>query len=75
MSELFLIGDKIIGGYGNGLDILYECMILVNSGEIVVIVGLNGVGKFIGMKVLFGMLNVCLGFVKLDGEDIILFSL
>lgn len=75
MSELFLIGDSMMGGYGKGLDILYDCIIVVNFGEIVVIVGFNGVGKFIVMKVVFGMFNVCSGVVCLDGEDIIVLSL
>lgn len=70
MSEPFLIGDKITGGYGNGPDILHECTISVNPGEIAVIVGPNGAGKSTGMKALFGMLNVRSGSVKLDGEDI-----
>jgi branched-chain amino acid transport system ATP-binding protein len=70
MSEPFLIGDTITGGYGNGPDILHECTISVNPGEIAVIVGPNGAGKSTGMKALFGMLNVRSGHVKLDGEDI-----
>lgn len=70
MSEPFLIGDTITGGYGNGPDILHECTISVNPGEIAVIVGPNGAGKSTGMKALFGMLNVRSGQVKLDGEDI-----
>jgi branched-chain amino acid transport system ATP-binding protein len=70
MSEPFLIGDTITGGYGNGPDILHECTISVNPGEIAVIVGPNGAGKSTGMKALFGMLNVRSGSVKLDGEDI-----
>ena len=70
MSEPFLIGDTITGGYGSGPDILHECTISVNPGEIAVIVGPNGAGKSTGMKALFGMLNVRSGSVKLDGEDI-----
>lgn len=70
MSEPFLIGDTITGGYGNGPDILHDCTISVNPGEIAVIVGPNGAGKSTGMKALFGMLNVRSGTVKLDGEDI-----
>lgn len=70
MSEPFLIGDTITGGYGNGPDILHACTISVNPGEIAVIVGPNGAGKSTGMKALFGMLNVRSGSVKLDGEDI-----
>ena len=45
MSEPFLIGDTMTGGYGKGPDILHECTIAVNPGEIAVIVGPNGAGK------------------------------
>ncbi|MFV2052685.1 ABC transporter ATP-binding protein [Aliiroseovarius sp. YM-037] len=66
----FLIGDTMIGGYGKGPDILHDCTIAVNEGEIAVIVGPNGAGKSTAMKAVFGMLNVRSGSVKLDGEDI-----
>ena len=70
MSEPFLIGDSMTGGYGNGPDILHNCTIAVNKGEIAVIVGPNGAGKSTGMKAVFGMLNLNKGSVRLDGEDI-----
>ncbi|MFT4707785.1 MAG: branched-chain amino acid transport system ATP-binding protein, partial [Ascidiaceihabitans sp.] len=70
MSEPFLIGDSMTAGYGNGPDILHDCTIAVNKGEIAVIVGPNGAGKSTGMKALFGMLNMNKGAVRLDGEDI-----
>ncbi len=70
MSEPFLIGDTMSGGYGNGPDILHECTIAVNKGEIAVIVGPNGAGKSTAMKAVFGMLNVRQGGVRLNGEDI-----
>jgi len=66
----FLIGDTMTGGYGKGPDILHECTIAVNPGEIAVIVGPNGAGKSTAMKAVFGMLNVRSGSVRLDGEDI-----
>jgi len=69
MSEPFLIGDAMTGGYGKGPDILHECTIAVNPGEIAVIVGPNGAGKSTAMKAVFGMLNVHSGRVVLDGED------
>jgi branched-chain amino acid transport system ATP-binding protein len=58
------------GGYGRGPDILHECTISVNPGEIAVIVGPNGAGKSTAMKAIFGMLNVRSGAVRLAGEDI-----
>ncbi|WP_425435144.1 ABC transporter ATP-binding protein [Litoreibacter ascidiaceicola] len=58
------------GGYGQGPDILHDCTIAVNKGEIAVIVGPNGAGKSTAMKAVFGMLNVRQGAVRLNGEDI-----
>ncbi len=54
----FLIGESMTGGYGQGPDILHDCTIAVDRGEIAVIVGPNGAGKSTGMKAVFGMLNL-----------------
>ena len=70
MSEPFLIGDKMTGGYGRGADILHDCTVAVDPGEIAVIVGPNGAGKSTAMKAIFGMLNLRQGSVRIDGEDI-----
>jgi branched-chain amino acid transport system ATP-binding protein len=70
MAEPFLIGEGMTGGYGTGADILHDCTIAVNPGEIAVIVGPNGAGKSTAMKAVFGMLNIHKGAVRLDGEDI-----
>ena len=71
MSENpFLIGDSMTGGYGNGADILSNCTVAVNKGEIAVIVGPNGAGKSTAMKAIFGMLNMRTGKVSIDGQDI-----
>ena len=69
-SDAFLIGDTMTGGYGKGPDILHDCTVAVNPGEIAVIVGPNGAGKSTAMKAIFGMLDVRQGSVRLDGEDI-----
>ncbi len=69
MGEPFLIGDKMTGGYGS-VDILHDCTIAVERGEIAVIVGPNGAGKSTAMKAVFGMLNLRGGAVRLKGEDI-----
>ena len=66
----FLIGKGMTGGYG-GADILNDCTIAVDRGEIAVIVGPNGAGKSTAMKALFGMLTIRKGSVMLDGKDII----
>lgn len=58
------------GGYGNGPDILHDCTVSVEPGEIAVIVGPNGAGKSTAMKAIFGMLSLGEGKVRLDGEDI-----
>ncbi|MEN9062903.1 MULTISPECIES: ABC transporter ATP-binding protein [Ponticoccus] len=66
----FLIGDRMTGGYGRGPDILHDCTIAVDKGEIAVIVGPNGAGKSTAMKAVFGMLDLRSGAVRLDGHDI-----
>ena len=65
----FLAAENMTGGYG-AADILIDCTLTVEKGEIVVIVGPNGAGKSTAMKAVFGMLNLRAGHVKLDGEDI-----
>jgi branched-chain amino acid transport system ATP-binding protein len=69
MAEPFLIGDAMTGGYG-GADILHDCTIAVEKGEIAVIVGPNGAGKSTAMKAVFGMLKLRKGAVRLGGVDI-----
>ncbi|MEM8539604.1 MAG: ABC transporter ATP-binding protein [Pseudomonadota bacterium] len=65
----FLLGENMTGGYG-GADILHDCTIGVEKGEIAVVVGPNGAGKSTAMKAVFGMLNVREGKVTMDGEEI-----
>ncbi|ASJ72650.1 ABC transporter ATP-binding protein [Granulosicoccus antarcticus] len=65
----FLLAQGMTGGYGS-VDILHDCTIAVEKGEIAVIVGPNGAGKSTAMKAVFGMLNIHTGNVFLDGEDI-----
>ena len=69
-TEPFLIGDTMTGGYGRGPDILHDCTVAVDKGEIAVIVGPNGAGKSTSMKAVFGMLDLRGGHVRLDGQDI-----
>ncbi len=57
------------GGYG-GADILKDCSVGVERGEIAVIVGPNGAGKSTAMKALLGMLDLREGTITLDGKDI-----
>jgi branched-chain amino acid transport system ATP-binding protein len=65
----FLTATGMTGGYG-GVDIIEDCDISVEKGEIAVIVGPNGAGKSTAMKAIFGMLNLRRGKVELDGQDI-----
>ena len=69
MAEPFLIGAHMTGGYG-AANILEDCTLSVEKGQIAVIVGPNGAGKSTAMKAVFGMLGLRGGHVKLDGEDI-----
>ncbi len=69
MPDPFLIGEAMTGGYG-ATDILHDCTIAVEKGQIAVIVGPNGAGKSTAMKAVFGMLNLRGGSVRLNGEDI-----
>lgn len=64
-----LIGNAMTGGYG-GADILHDCTIGVDEGEIAVIVGPNGAGKSTAMKAVFGMLDLREGQVTMNGKDI-----
>jgi branched-chain amino acid transport system ATP-binding protein len=65
----FLAAENMTGGYG-AADILHDCTLTVEKGQIAVIVGPNGAGKSTAMKAVFGMLKLRGGHVKLDGEDI-----
>ena len=64
-----LSGQNITCGY-NSIDIVFNCNIGVNKGEIASIVGPNGAGKSTVMKSLFGLIGIRKGKVLLDGEDI-----
>jgi len=65
----FLSAKGMTGGYG-GADIIHDCTITVEQGEIAVVVGPNGAGKSTAMKAVFGMLALREGTVTLDGQDI-----
>jgi len=65
----FLAATGMTGGYG-GADIIEDCTITVDKGEIAVVVGPNGAGKSTAMKAIFGMLNLRKGTIILDGQDI-----
>jgi branched-chain amino acid transport system ATP-binding protein len=56
-------------GYGS-LDIIHDCSMTVDKGEVAVIVGPNGAGKSTAMKAIFGILELSAGNVTLGGSDI-----
>ena len=66
----FLDASGMTGGYGSGADIIRDCTITVERGEIAVVVGPNGAGKSTAMKAVFGMLDLREGSVMLDGREI-----
>jgi branched-chain amino acid transport system ATP-binding protein len=65
----YLVGENMVGGYG-GTNILNNCSIQVDLGQIAVVVGPNGAGKSTAMKAIFGMLPLQSGCVKLLNETI-----
>ncbi|MEQ8584467.1 MAG: ABC transporter ATP-binding protein [Thalassobaculaceae bacterium] len=65
----FLAATGMTGGYG-GADIISDCDLRVERGEIAVVVGPNGAGKSTAMKAVFGMLSLREGSVVFDGKDI-----
>jgi len=65
----YFIGELMTGGYGSA-DILRDCTIDVEQGEIAVIVGPNGAGKSTAMKAMLGMLKLKQGSVRFRGKDI-----
>ncbi len=65
----YLVGNQLSGGY-DGADILAQCNISADKGQITVIVGPNGAGKSTVIKALFGLIKLNHGSVTLDGMDI-----
>ena len=65
----FLVSENMVAGYG-GANILNNCSIQVDLGQIAVVVGPNGAGKSTAMKAIFGMLPLKSGNVKVLNERI-----
>ena len=57
-------------GYLPGVNILNDCNIVVEQGELIGIIGPNGAGKSTLLKAIFGLVNVREGTITLNGEDI-----
>lgn len=64
-----LQANNMRGGYGKA-DILQDCTITCDRGEVAVIVGPNGAGKSTAIKAIFGMMGLREGEVTFDGETI-----
>tara|TARA_Y100001968_G_scaffold325055_1_gene365683 strand:+ start:542 stop:1246 length:705 start_codon:yes stop_codon:yes gene_type:complete len=69
----FLSAQNMTGGY-DSVDILRDCSISVERGQIAVIVGPNGAGKSTAMKAIFGLIMIKEGSIFLKGEDISMLS-
>jgi len=66
---IFFKGENMTTGYG-GADIIKNCNIQVEEGEIVVVIGPNGAGKSTVMKAMLGMLKLRNGSVEFNNNDI-----
>lgn len=61
--------EGVTSGYGT-TSVLQEVSLSVGRGEVVAVIGRNGVGKTTLMKTLIGLLRHRQGIVRFDGEDI-----
>ncbi|TBN44065.1 ABC transporter ATP-binding protein [Paracoccus subflavus] len=69
MPEPLLQTSALNGGYG-GKPVLQGVDIEVNEGEIVAIIGRNGVGKSTLMKTLIGLLPIQRGSIRIRGQQV-----
>mgnify|MGYP000355958391 FL=1 len=60
----------LTAGYLPGVNILENCNLTANQGELIGIIGPNGAGKSTLLKAIFGQVNVRGGSISLLGEDI-----
>lgn len=68
-SEALLSVSGLRGGYG-GKPVLQGIDLTVGEGEIVAVIGRNGVGKTTLMKTLIGLLSPMAGTIRFGGEDV-----
>ncbi|GAA1062338.1 ABC transporter ATP-binding protein [Agromyces bracchium] len=57
-------------GYGKGPDVLLDADVVVGTGEIVAMIGLNGAGKSTIARTLAGLLPARSGRIVFDGDDL-----
>ena len=67
--ETLLSTTKLRAGYG-GRPVLIDVDLDIREGEIVAVIGRNGVGKSTLMKTLIGLIDVGAGAVLFKGEDV-----
>jgi branched-chain amino acid transport system ATP-binding protein len=71
MSETPVVyAENLVAGYLPGINILNDCSLVANKGELIGIIGPNGAGKSTLLKSIFGQVNVRAGKVWLNGEEI-----
>lgn len=68
-SEVLLSTVKLRAGYG-GRPVLIDVDLDIREGEIVAVIGRNGVGKSTLMKTLIGLIGASSGAVLLNGQDV-----
>lgn len=68
-SDALLTVSGLRGGYG-GKPVLQGIDLSVDAGEIVAVIGRNGVGKTTLMKTLIGLLSPMAGTIRFGGEDV-----
>jgi urea transport system ATP-binding protein len=69
MSSTLLDLRNLFAGYGSG-DILQGVSLTIDAGEMVAVIGRNGVGKSTLMKTVIGLLPARMGNVSLSGTSI-----
>jgi branched-chain amino acid transport system ATP-binding protein len=69
-SKAVIEAKNLVAGYLPGVNILNDCSLVANPGEIVGIIGPNGAGKSTLLKAMFGLVKIHSGTVELGGQDI-----
>lgn len=62
--------DKVFIYYGK-IQVLYDVSVEVKKGEIVILIGVNGVGKLILLMMFCGLLQVVSGSICYEGEELV----
>jgi branched-chain amino acid transport system ATP-binding protein len=63
--------SKLVAAYGDNAPILQGVDMVLEAGDIGVIVGPNGAGKSTLLKSIFGLLNIHSGNIKLKGDNVV----